>query len=52
MDRIEVANKLVKLYAEYRILTDHYGYTAEEGYSDAVAQAILLLDREKKEGAE
>ena len=52
MDKIEIANNLVKLHSEYQELTIRYGYSKKREYSEAVAQAILLLSQTKEEGAE
>lgn len=43
MDKIKIANDLVKLYADYKYLSQKYGCSIKPEYSEAVAQAILLL---------
>ena len=52
MDKIEIANNLVKLHSEYREITLRSGQLIKSEYSEAVAQAILLLSQAKEEGAE
>lgn len=50
MDKIEIANNLVKLYSEYKEITVRYGRLIKSEYSEAVAQAILLLHPTEKGG--
>jgi hypothetical protein len=52
MDKIEIANNLVKLHSEYQEITLRYGNLIKSEYSEAVAQAIMLLSQAKEEGAE
>ena len=50
MDKIEIANNLVKLHSEYQEITLRYGNLIKSEYSEAVAQAILLLSQTEEEG--
>ena len=52
MDKIEIANNLVKLHSEYQETVIRYGCLVKPEYSEAVAQAILLLSQATEEGAE
>ena len=52
MDKIEVANNLVKLYADYKLLSRNQGVATKLEYSEAVTQAILSLSPNEKGGAE
>jgi hypothetical protein len=52
MDKVNIADLLVQLYADYRNLTEKYGVYIEGSYSTAVAEAILYLNQVKEEGAE
>ena len=52
MTTSEIANNLVKLHSDYREMTLKYGHLIVKEYSEAVAQAILLLGQTEKEGAE
>ena len=52
MDKCEIANNLVKLHSDYKLVSARYGATPKPEYSEAVAQAILLLNQTKKGGAE
>lgn len=50
LDKIEIANNLVKLLSEYKSLASECNLIIPNYYSDSVAQAILLLGRVEKEG--
>lgn len=52
MTKSEIANNLVKLHSEYQEVASKYGWSVTAEYSEAVAQAILLLSQTKEEGAE
>lgn len=51
MDKVEIAKNLVSLFAEYTKICDKYGDYPKDEYSEAVAQAILLL-KQTQEGGE
>lgn len=52
MNKNEIANNLVKLHSEYREITLRYRNLIKSEYSEAVAQAILLLSQAEEEGTE
>lgn len=52
MNKIEIANNLVKLHSDYQEIALRYGNLIKSEYSEAVAQAILLLAQEEKGGVQ
>lgn len=44
LDKTKIANDLVKLYTDYKYLSQKYGCAIKPEYSESVAQAILLLE--------
>jgi hypothetical protein len=50
MDKVEIANNLVKLHSDYQEIASRYGDSIKAEYSKAVAQAILLLTQAEGEG--
>lgn len=51
MNKVEIAMNLVSLFADYTKICDKYGDYPNTEYSEAVAQAILLLKATEEEGA-
>ena len=52
MNKNEIANNLVKLHSEYQEITVRCGTSIMPEYSEAVAQAILLLGQTEEGGDE
>ena len=49
MDKTEIANNLVKLFADYKVISRNQGVPTKPEYADAVAQAILSLSSKEEE---
>lgn len=52
MDKKEVAINLVNLHSDYKNLSERIGDPVTLSYSEAVAQAILLISECEEGGAE
>lgn len=50
MNKVDVAKNLVSLFADYAKICDRLGDCPNIEYSEAVAQAILLLKTTEEEG--
>ena len=50
MNKVDVAKNLVSLFADYAKSCDKFGDYPNTEYSEAVAQAILLLKTTEEEG--